>query len=1066
MIRSCLFLFLAIAPAMAQFSSAIQGTITDASGSSVPDAKVTVKNNATGITREATTAPDGNYRVSSLGPGSYTVMVQKVGFTSKEQINVTVAINEVTKVDLSLNVGALTERVDVVDTAVLLETEQGRVSGRIDAEQLKELPSNGRNILNLIAIQPGVVGRGLSAGLYSGGGSDSFSGETQPAVYASGQRFEGNNYTLDDTSSNGAARNGVTNIVPNSESVEEVRLVANNFSAVDGRNPGAQVQMITKGGTNQFHAVAAYYFVNNTLAARTVFSPAQLPSIRKHLYDFAGGGPIVKNRAFFFISYEGLRQGGASTTSVTTWTSQFRDYIVQTRPNSKAAYIVQHFAPAAYATANLRDIGTPSPGVNVWSTAPLGIPEIGTAYYTPLAYRNANQVSIRMDHELRPGKDRIYGSYYRTTNQTLAGTAYPAFNTPQDEYTYFGNLNYTHTFSSNMLNEVRAGVIQLVGYPWLRPNRDVPGIVITGASTVSGTSYPNGWWQTSFDFKDIFSWVHANHNLKMGGELRRMRGAAQNTTNYIPSYTFANILDFADDEPLQMNRLVNPATGVPTTVFSQMRNWEWALFVQDDWKVTRRLTLNFGLRYEVFGTYDDKQNTLSNFIPGTGNDYMTRIANGKAGMVSSFYPTDYNNFDPRFGFSWDPTGNAKMTVRGGYGIVNDRMATLPIENYRSNPPLKGQVSVGLLLGTPSFTYGFGDTSKTYVGYPVDPSLQLGLDANNGLKGARVSMQAADATLRTPYVQNWFVGVQREVRGTVIEANYMGSAGHKLFNDINLNRFAGDLLATGTFHGLNPSFSSITVIQSTSNSIYHGMTLSAKHAFHQGYTLQGNYTFGKAIDDTDGETGATSWQNAWNRRAERALAGFDVRHRVNIAGLWDLPFFKGSNQPKVVRSAIGGWQLSGIGIFDSGTPMTPSNSAAFRLDATKTINLGGDYNGDNTGGDRPNAPITPVKTSSWTRQQLLNGIFAASVFPVPAPGQGGNLGRNTFRGPGFAQVDLALSKNFKLGERLSAMLRADALNVLNRVNLNNPSLDLNSANFGKSTSQNTARLFQLGFRLRF
>ena len=351
----------------------------------------------------------------------------------------------------------------------------------------------------------------------------------------------------------------------------------------------------------------------------------------------------------------------------------------------------------------------------------------------------------------------------------------------------------------------------------------------------------------------------------MGGELRRMRGAAQNTTNYIPSYTFANILDFADDEPLQMNRLVSPATGLPTTVFSQMRNTEGAAFFQDDWKVSRNLTLNLGIRYEVFGTWDDKQNTLRNMVFGPGSNELERIASGKVDLVQQFYPTDKNNFNPRLGFAWDPTGKAKMTFRGGYGVVNDRMATLPIEGYRSNPPLKGQVSLGLLLGTPTFRYTLGDTSKQYVGYPVDPALQIGLDANNGLKGARVSVQAADPTLRTPYVHNWFFGIQRElVHKTVLEVNYIGSAGHKLFNSVNLNRFTGDLLANGVFHGLNPSFSSINMIQSTSNSIYHGMTASLKHVFQQGFTLQGNYTYGKAIDDTDGETGTTTWQDPWNR----------------------------------------------------------------------------------------------------------------------------------------------------------------------------------------------------------
>jgi hypothetical protein len=282
----------------------------------------------------------------------------------------------------------------------------------------------------------------------------------------------------------------------------------------------------------------------------------------------------------------------------------------------------------------------------------------------------------------------------------------------------------------------------------------------------------------------------------------------------------------------------------------------------------------------------------------------------------------------------------------------------------------------------------------------------------------------------------------------------------------VNRFAGDLLATGTFHGLNPSFSAISLIQSNSNSIYNGMTASVKHSFHRGVTLQGNFTYGKAIDDTDGETGTTSWQDAWNQRGERALAGFDVRKRVNIVGIWDTPFFKDRGHFAPAHYLLGGWQLSGITILDSGTPVTVTNGAAFRLDSTGKVNLGGDYNADNTGGDRPNAPLTAIQTVGFSRQQFLTGLFPVSTFPAPAPGQNGNLGRNTFRGPGFAQVDLALTKNFKIGERITATLRGDAYNAFNRVNLTNPTLDLNNVNFGKSTGQNTPRLIQVGFRVRF
>jgi hypothetical protein len=1065
MSKVCLGLLLCVLPSAAQFSSAIQGTVTDTTSAAVPAAKVTLKNVDTGILRETLTSTEGFYLISSLGPGTYTLTVEKPGFASAERSSVVLGISQTSKLDVALSVGAVSERVDVAATIGLLETEQGRVSGQITETHIKELPINGRNVLNLIAIQPGIVGRGLSAGLYSGGGSDSFSGETQPSVFANGQRFEGNNYTLDDTNTNGEARNGVTNIVPNSEAVEEVRITANNFSAVDGRNPGAQVQMLTKAGTNQFHGVGAYYFVNDRLASRGIFDPAQLPSIRKHLYDAALGGPIVRNRTFFFVSYEGLQQGGSRTASATVETPQFRNFVLQTRPDSIAAYLLKNYAPVGDPTTGLRDLGTPQPGVNRFSSTPDGIPDVGTVFYTPSAFRNAQQFSVRIDHELRPGKDRVYGSYFRTVNNTLAGGVRPDFNAPQKETTFYGNLNYTHTFGPSMMNELRAGVTQLVGRPEVRKHLEVPGVNITGSSGFSGALYPSGWWQTNYHYKDIFTWVHGSHNIKIGGEIRHARGSAQNTSNYIPTYNFASLLDFADDEALSMNRLVNPVTGTPATLFSQLRVTEWAAFIQDDWKVSRTLTLNLGLRYENMGTYYDKDGTLRNFILGPGDSYEARLATGRVDIVKSFYPKDWNNFDPRVGFAWDPSGRGKMTVRGGFGVSNNRLATLPAENYRGNPPLLAQTTLGSQFGT-TFGYSLGDPSKPYAGYPVDAALKLGLDEHNGIKGARVGLTAVDPNLRTPYVYNWFFGVQREMHKVVVEVNYIASAGHHLFNSVNLNRFAGDLVPDGIFNGFNPSFAAISMIQSTSNSIYHGATLSVKRQMGKALSLQGAYTYGKAIDDTDGETGTTSWQNAWDRRAERGLAGFDVRHRLNLVGVWNMPFFREKGSMPLAHWVLGGWQLSGLAIFDNGTPLTVTNAGAFRLDPNTKLNVGGDYNADNTGGDRPNAPTTALQTSGWTRQQFLNGIMPASAFTAPLPGQDGNLGRSTYRGPGFAQTDLSMAKTFPMGERVRADLRVDAFNAFNRVNLNNPTMDLSSTNFGKSTGTNTARLFQLGLRLSF
>jgi hypothetical protein len=278
-------------PAAAQFSSALQGTITDTQQAFVPNAAVRVTNVTTGVTREATTSADGVYRVPSLGAGVYTVEVEKAGFLKAQREQLKIGISETLRLDFTLEVSGVAETVTVESRAPLVETEQGRVSGRVDRTLLQEMPLSGRNLYNLLALQPGVTGRGFSASISGGGGADdSFAGESAPRINASGQRDEANNFTVDDTSTNGVARGGITNLTPNTESVEEVRVVSNNFSAVDGRNPGAQIQVITKGGTNEFRGSGSYYFTSNELSAKNVFETS-VPEFSKNQFGYSLGGP-------------------------------------------------------------------------------------------------------------------------------------------------------------------------------------------------------------------------------------------------------------------------------------------------------------------------------------------------------------------------------------------------------------------------------------------------------------------------------------------------------------------------------------------------------------------------------------------------------------------------------------------------------------------------------------------------------------------------------------------------------------------------------------------------------
>ena len=597
--------------------------------------------------------------------------------------------------------------------------------------------------------------------------------------------------------------------------------------------------------------------------------------------------------------------------------------------------------------------------------------------------------------------------------------------------------------------------MRLVGLPDTPHHLEIPGITITGVSGFGQSGYPNGWWQTNWHFKNIFTVVSSAHSLKMGAELRQMYGSATNTNNYIPAYSFSSLLNFADDEALQMTRYVDPRTGEPVTAYSELTQTEWALFINDDWKLGRNLTVNAGLRYENYGTFKDSDDTLRNIVFGPGATFAERLASARVDFVDKFYPTDNNNFGPRLGFAWDPTGTGEMAVRGGYGLAFDRLMNLPTENYRHSPPLRGSVVLGQFFGTPQFTYSLGDPTKPYLGYPVDPALRTGLDSRNGVVGARVNLTTVDPDLKSPYAHNWFVGVQREIGlGIVADANYVGSAGRNLHNAYNINRYVGDLI-DGRFDGFNPSFGTITFVTSTSRSNYHGATLQLKRRFSQGYMLQGAYTFGRAMDDADLAVGSTAFQDAANIRGDWGLAGYDATHKLAIVGLWELPFFR--NGTGITRTLLGGWQLAGSSILQSGNPLNVVNNGAFPR---------GDYNADGSGGDRPNAPADTVKQSGWSIDEYLSGIFLASDFPAPAQGQNGNLRRNAFRGPGFIDVSLSLSKKFTVSQRFTGEFRLDAFNALNRVNLADPAMDLSSTNFGRSTSQLTPRTFQAGVRLRF
>ena len=377
---TAVLLCLSLSSALAQFTSAIQGVVTDASGASIPEATVRVTNIASGVAREATTSNEGLYRVTNLGAGTYRVNVAVKGFGTAERPDVPLGISQTLRADFTLKVGDIVDQVTVSEQVAQVATEEGRITARIEPIKLNELPMNGRNLFSLLAFQPGVVGRGTSATYRanSGAQADSFSGETSPQTYANGQKREANVFSLDDSNTNSPYTGG-SNLTPNADSVEEVRVVSNNFSATEGRSTGARIQMISKAGTNALHGGASYYFQNNTLASRTVFEPNGVPVFRRNQFGYFLGGPVIKNRTFFFTSYEGLRMSGARSSVVTVETPAFRDWVKQALPNSIAAKVLTGFPSIAVPTSNFVSL---APNASLVSP-PAGLQAYGSGSFTP-----------------------------------------------------------------------------------------------------------------------------------------------------------------------------------------------------------------------------------------------------------------------------------------------------------------------------------------------------------------------------------------------------------------------------------------------------------------------------------------------------------------------------------------------------------------------------------------------------------------------------------------------------------------------------------------------------------
>jgi len=1111
-----LLLFTVTSAGAQRTEGSIAGTVTDPNGAVLSGVKVTVTSQETGAATEVTTNDIGYYRVPFLRPGLYDVRIEAPGFQATVLKDIDVQVNVVTRANAKMQVGAIAEAVTVTGAASLVQSEEARLSDTIDTRQVIELPLNGREVFQLVTLQPGVTS--TNAPVISNVVSP-----TNPVTFdfgfiANGSTPRGNNFVLDGTTNNNEWLGGTPLIFPSVDAIEEFQVQTLNFSAEYGRNNGAVANIVTKSGSNDLHGAVFYFHRNTALNARNYFDTVEKTPLRHHQFGFALGGPIIKSKTFFFGNYEGSRRMDGQPEIARAETPEFRNLVIATRPGTIAAGFYRDF-PAPACVGDELDVGSlPAFGSGPFGVpgAPDGIADYCNVLSSQVQSHSADQYMIRLDHNFNDN-NRLFVRWIAAdgradvSRQELVNANMRGFQSFIDTLAADLSIGYDHLFSPSWVNNLRFAFSRndsLISYRL--PDSPSRETLLTAGSA---DSFPEFFGNLSFDdgvipiggsifvprdfvfntwtIADSVSQVAGRHGLKYGFELRYV----QENSNYPlvtrPFYIFNSIFNFANDEPWLVNALVNrECPGANCGNFQDTpRNFrwsQWSAFFQDDWKVTPTLTLNLGLRYEVFGRPTEEQGRLSNITLGAGSNFFEQLTNATVGRVENLFNVDRNNFAPRIGIAWDPFGKGATVIRSGFSVAYlEPYSNLFTNASRFDPPETSSIVL-----FPAFGVG---TNINYT-FPFQPSPDFAnaTTANGGVAGVTVEQNGTDVNLRSAYSMQWFLGVQQEFLGDyAISANYVGTRGLKLYIREDYNRFSGDICGAGACdfveNRLAPGWDKIFYISNDNSSTYHGMNLQVRKKYTHGFMFTANYTVGKVLDIvTDG--GLQDYFNVadygvggnysgvvdiGNRRLDRGPSEFDVRHRFTFNSLWNLP--SPSADSPGLRKVFGGWQVNSIIGLQSGRPFSVFCGLAW-------FN-GCDFNMDGLENDRPNA-ASGVPSGGFSNSQLATGIFgstygaAVQTFcpnglvpfflgtPCVPVGENGTLGRNTFRGPGFYSVDLGILKNTDINERLKVQFRTEVFNLFNRANLFNPVGNMGNPNFGRSLAAFAPRQIQFGLKLLF
>ncbi len=1062
-------------------TGAIEGAITDNTSGVLAGAQVAVRNLDTGFSRETVAGADGFFRLTALPVGPYRVTAGAPQFATQVLEPIQVNVSQTVRVDVQLQLPAVTETVTVNSGFKLVDTSTNALGRVVTGREILDLPLNGRNFTQLGLLQTGVAP--LTAGVSTAGGS-----LRQGQAYAvNGMRPEQNVYLVDGAQNMNRMDGGYALKLP-VDAIAEFRILTQSAPPEYGGTGGATTSVVTRSGGNQYHGNLYEFVRNDRFDARNFFS-AEVEPLRQNQFGGTTGGPIRKDRVLFFGYYEGFRNEQGITTSATVPTALERQ---------------GDFSQLGTPLLNLAAGGTPFPGnrlppsainpvaINVLNLYPLGNVSPSIYRETLVGNNDFDQAGGRMDVNAS-STDQFFGRYSYSGGHNLnpisvRGTDVPGFPTRDDFTTHSAVLSSTHIFSPSLMNSLRGNLLHYrflfdqrlnqtppdaLGFGYTSANAEGQGppfFNISGYSPIGGAiTGPRNSTQDTYEVQDNVSWTRGDHLLKIGGEYRRtgidMFQAIAPNAFYVFASTFPT-----------NNAVANLLLGAPVTFYQGLgdfnrglRVWNAGAYAQDEWRARTRLTLNYGLRYERINPITEVQDRLTGFVPGMQSIVRPDAPRGLVFPgdpgIGSGIAQSAHAFMPRVGAVWDPTGTGTWSVRSSYGLYYDQ--------FQNGAGTASQVAVSAIPWAQFNQYsGAGlNFQNPYQGrvYPqpdtfVRPS----------------TVFTIDAAAKPPYTQDWNVSLQRAFHSTYLfEIRYVGAKGNRLPRNIEANPAVYGPGATAQnadrrriyancpADGSACDFSTIAMLSNITRSLYQGAQASLSRRFGTGVGFNVSYWYSESLDELSAMnlSGAAAKplagendlaQNPFDLHAEYGPSLFDARHRFVASGSWQTSVAR--NAPAAVRAVFGGWQLNAIATLNSGTPFTVSDTANVALQANSPPISGFPASRPNLVGDPNSGPHTVDEWISRSAFQRLNVLTDA--------GQFGNAGRNIARGPGYANLDISLVRAFTLTQGTRLELRAESFNVTNHVNFGLPVADLNSVNFGRIFSAGPPRLMQFGAKLIF